>query len=90
MEQIPTRNKPNKCKAFDKKIFENANENALKDWTNQNLQETDENYRKKFKTAFTKQVKKKLKINNKNKESKIASGVVSNIQEILLENTTVR
>ena len=60
LEQIPTRNKHHKRKAFDKN-FKNAKENALKDRTNQILQETDENFRREFKTTFTKQVKKKVK-----------------------------
>lgn len=89
LEQIPTRNKHHKRKAFDKN-FKNAKENALKERTNQILQETDENFRREFKTTFTKQVKKKLKINNKKKESKIARAVVNNIQEIWSENSTAR
>ena len=60
LEQIPTRNKHHKRKAFDK-YFKNAKENALKDRKNQILQETDENFRREFKTTFTKQVKKKVK-----------------------------
>ena len=60
LEQIPTRSKHHKRKAFDKN-FKNAKENALKDRTNQILQEADENFRREFKTTFTKQVKKKVK-----------------------------
>ena len=60
LEQIPTRSKHHKRKAFDKN-FKNAKENALKKHTNQILQETDENFRREFKTTFTKQVKKKVK-----------------------------
>ena len=57
LEQIPTKNKRHKRKAFDKD-FKNAKENALKDRTNQVLQETDENFGRELKTTFTKQVKK--------------------------------
>ena len=57
LEQIPTRNKHDKRKAFDKN-FKNAKETTLKDGTNQILQETDENFRSECKTTFTKQVTK--------------------------------
>ena len=88
LEQIPTRNKHHKCKAFDKN-FKNVKENALKDWTNQILQEADENFRREFKTTFTKQVKKSLRLTTK-KESKIARAVVNNIQGIWSKNSTAR
>ena len=89
LEHIPTRNKHHKRKAFDKN-FKNAKQNALKYQTNIILQETDENFRRAFKTTFTRQVKKQLKISNKKKESKIPRAVVNNIQELCSENFTAR
>ena len=59
LEQIPTRNKNHKRKAFNKN-FKHAKENVSKDGTNQILQETDENFCRELKTTFTKQVKKKV------------------------------
>ena len=45
--------------------------NALKDQTNQVLQETNENFRREFKTAFTKQVKKSWRLTIKRRNQKL-------------------